>query len=207
MSLFLETICVKNGIFQHLAYHQARMIRSVGRQDFIAFDVFQEVLQKEMLNAISKIKGLVKCRVLYAPTHIEKIEFLPYLPSPPKTLQLIEVPHLAYPHKYADRKNIEALQTQKGEADDVLTTQQGFITDTSYCNIAFFDGKTWFTPQKPLLEGTTRARLLVEGILQTASIHTEDLPRFSHLRLFNAMLAFEEAHEAVLLPENEQIFK
>lgn len=193
MRLLLETICVREGVCQHLAYHQARMEHALQRS--LAFD-WQEKLQA----IVHTYKGLVKCRILYRET-IEDITFHSYSPNPPKTLQLIEAPNLAYPLKYADRTEIEALKARADKADDILITQHGYITDTSYANIALFDGKDWVTPEKPLLEGTTRARAIHAGKLKTASIHLKDLPAYTKLRLFNAMLPFEEAYEAVILAE------
>jgi len=185
--MFIESICVKQGAFQYLEYHQARMYKAG----------FQHVCTLPALLAEAKgqasetqASNLVKCRVLYDTQAIRAITFAPYLPQPPKTLKLIEAPHLAYALKYADRGEIEALKTLKEDADDILITQAGYITDTSYCNIAFFDGKAWFTPHKPLLEGTARARLLAEGIIQLAPIHVKDLPAFLRWQVFNAMLPF-----------------
>ena len=70
--------------------------------------------------------------------------------------------------------------------------KQGLLTDTSIANIALSDGTHWYTPAHPLLKGTKRAALLEEGILQEKDIRPEDLPSFSTVRLFNAMIDWGE---------------
>lgn len=190
MSLLLETICIKAGIPLHLAYHEARMQKSTNK----SFCLLPEILAKEPLPA----QDLVKCRILYE-QNIEYVEFQEYIPNPPKTLRLIEAPHLAYPHKYANRSTIEALKKKKQGTDDILITQKGYLTDTSYCNIALFDGICWVTPKVPLLEGTARARLIDESKIFVTNIHITDLKQFSKVRLFNAMLDFEAGYEATLI--------
>ena len=64
------------------------------------------------------------------------------------------------------------------------------MTDTTIANIAFFDGKTWFTPTTPLLQGTTRARLIDEGFLKLRDIKKEDIKEYSRFALMNAMIGF-----------------
>ncbi len=184
MCRLLETICLKNGVPQHLAYHEARMARAGAKVALLP------ILEN------NHTTGLVKCRVIYTLEGIETIEFQAYTPLPPRTLQIVEAPHLAYPLKYADRSAIEALASQKGVAEDVLITRNGYLTDTSYCNVAFWNGAEWLTPEIPLLEGTARARLIVAGKLKPAPLHILDLPTQFSLRIFNAMLDFEEGYTA-----------
>jgi 4-amino-4-deoxychorismate lyase len=89
------------------------------------------------------------------------------------------------------------LFTQRQNHDDILIVKNGLITDTSYSNVAFFDGQLWFTPHQPLLPGTARARLLHEGCLQEAKITLTDLHRFEKCSLINAMLPLGECRVAV----------
>jgi 4-amino-4-deoxychorismate lyase len=81
---------------------------------------------------------------------------------------------------------------KKGLADDVLIVKNGWITDTSFANILFFDGKRWLTPEKPLLKGTQRENLLRQGLIFQANISPASLPDFSKARLINAMIRFED---------------
>lgn len=134
-----------------------------------------------------KKNQLYKCRILYD-TQIHKIEFVPYTFKIINSLQLVHVHHLDYSHKFADRSALQSLLQKKGKADEILIVQNGFITDTSYSNVAFFDGLQWFTPAKPLLRGTKRAALLEQKKIIEADIRVEDLKDFQKMQLINAMI-------------------
>lgn len=131
--------------------------------------------------------GVYKCRVIYA-EDLFRVEFLPYTPRPIRSLKLVVDDSIDYVWKYEDRSALERLFAQKGDCDDILIVKNGFLTDGSYSNLAFYDGSSWFTPEAPLLNGIQRERLLGEGQIQTASIQVEDLKSFSQIGLINAML-------------------
>jgi 4-amino-4-deoxychorismate lyase len=76
-------------------------------------------------------------------------------------------------------------------ADDILIIKNGFITDTSFSNIAFFDGTQWFTPFTYLLNGTQRQHLLRQGAIVETEITPSDLKQFRYAKLINAMLDLE----------------
>ena len=99
---------------------------------------------------------------------------------------------LDYTYKSAGREPLNCLFALRGACDDILIVKQGLLTDTSIANIALSDGTHWYTPAHPLLKGTRRAALLEEGILQEKDIRPEDLPSFSTVRLFNAMIDWGE---------------
>lgn len=92
-----------------------------------------------------------------------------------------------YSYKYADRTVLENLFSQRRDADDILLTRDGWITDTSIANIAFRKGDRWYTPSIPLLAGTTWKRLVSGGVLIPRPIHQDDLLRYDAFRIFNAM--------------------
>lgn len=81
--------------------------------------------------------------------------------------------------------------TQKNDADDILIVRHGLITDTSFSNILLLDGMQWVTPAEPLLAGTCRARLLQQQRIIAKTIHLEDLSKYSHFMLINAMRDFD----------------
>jgi len=135
-------------------------------------------------------KGLFKCRVTYG-EQIEKIEFEPYQPRLVQSLRLLNDNTIEYNFKYQNRAHINALFAQRGDADDVLIIKNGFITDTSYANIVFWNGNQWITPDTFLLAGIQRARLLEEGIIVEQKIRAQDIPKYSHARLINSMMDFE----------------
>ncbi len=189
MYRFIETIRVENGRLQHLAYHQERVDRTMTH--FFGSTAAALPLHELIRKCHIPQTGLHKCRLTYGKLP-EKIEFEPYLPHPVSSLKVVHADDLDYGFKYADRSRLNHLLQQKENCDDVLIVKNGLVTDTSYCNIVFDDGKRWVTPAKPLLEGTCRRRLLDEGLITAEPITINDLGKFSRFMLINAMLGFDE---------------
>lgn len=131
---------------------------------------------------------LYKCRIIYG-SSVVSVEYTIYAPAKVKTLKLVEAGKLKYDLKYLDRSQLTGL-IDKTIADDILIVRNGCITDASFANIVFTDGKQWITPDTPLLRGTMREKLLIEGVISTGRITIENLARFTHFRLINAMLGF-----------------
>jgi len=73
-----------------------------------------------------------------------------------------------------------------------LIVKNGEVTDASFANIVFYDGKKWVTPKNPLLQGTQRAWLLDSGMITEAIITPGDLPGFIEARIINSMIRFED---------------
>lgn len=190
IALCLETICVRNRQLQNLWAHNERYNRT--RQA-----LWQKTDALRLENQVVVPGWLLpdriyKCRVTYGPT-IENVEFEEYHVRPVHRLMLVEADGLDYRYKYANRQPINDLVAQRGSADDVLMVRNGLLTDTSYANIALFDGRRWYTPAQPLLEGTQRARLLREGVLHPIDIRPAELQNYTSVRLINAMLGWEQA--------------
>ena len=135
--------------------------------------------------------GLFKCRIIYS-QQIEKIEFIPYQRPNITSLKIAIDDTIDYSHKYLDRNQLEKLFSQKGNCDDILIIRNGFITDTSFANILFYNGKKWVTPSQPLLKGTQRQFLLETKQISIAEIRPSDLKYFKKARLVNAMMRFED---------------
>ena len=89
-------------------------------------------------------------------------------------------------------------RSRKGNCDDVLLVQRGHVTDTSYANVALFDGSNWYTPAWPLLRGTRREKLIENGTLKASVIRERDLHNFQTLRLVNAMLPWGAGPELAM---------
>ena len=186
MSLFLETIQLRDGEFCRLGFHQARMNDAFS-------DIYpqaESIRLKECLHQQSYPKqGLYKCRVVYNST-IQLIEFVPYTPPVISTLKIVETDILSFPFKSADRKAFQNVFAQRANCDDVLLVKDGLLTDTSYCNIALWNGENWITPLQPLVYGVNRASLLNAGVLLEENISVNEIPNYSKIRLFNAMNEF-----------------
>jgi 4-amino-4-deoxychorismate lyase len=181
--LLLETIKVENGEIYNLPYHQYRCDRSRKA-------LFGSKAKLDLSTVISPpSEGLYRCRILYHEV-IESIEYIPYSPKPIQTLKIIPS-SVDYRYKYADRTIFEILLREHSDADEIIIEKEGLLTDTTISNIAFFDGTDWFTPAKPLLEGTMRSKFIEHGLLKEKDIRKEDLDNYSHVALINAMLGFK----------------
>ena len=186
MCQLFETIKIINGKPNNLHLHEKRM--NVSRQRLFN--------NNDILSLSDSIQvpedfqsGIVKCRVIYN-SSIKTIEYLSYIPADVKTLKKVDGGNLLYNLKYVDRSRLISL-IDKSIADDILIVKNGYVTDASYANIVFTDGKVWVTPDTPLLYGTMREILILRGVIESVKIRVEDLSLFTHFRLINAMLGFE----------------
>ena len=184
----IESIKLLDGRFYRTDRHQARI-----NQAFEALWPGQKpfVLENILSETDFPLKGLYKCRMVYD-AQIRQIEFTPYLRRDVKSLKIMEIELDTCRFKKENREELNRAFAQKGGCDDVLLIRNGLLTDTSYANIALFDGKVWHTPRLPLLYGTHRAELIENGKIIESDISKGDLPNFLHICLFNAMVEFGE---------------
>jgi len=183
LPLLLETIKIEEGKISNLSYHQARCDKS----------------RKALLGSTNKLdlslaikspsKGLYRCRILYNDI-IHSIDYIPYIPKEIHQLKII-TSNIIYNYKYADRKELDTLLKRENDSDEIIIEKDGYLSDTTIANIAFYDGKQWDTPAQPLLEGTMRAKLLDEGFLHKKEVKKEDIKKYSHVALMNAMIGFK----------------
>lgn len=196
MHRFLETICIHDGQPLHLPWHQRRVdatLKHFYPKEYSQHEPFP--LFEIVLSCNFPATGNLRCRIEYD-LHNLAVEFFPYIPRVINSLQLIAAPSgYDYRYKYADRKVLEDLYAQRGDADDILITRNGWITDTSIANIAFRKGERWYTPSQPLLAGTTWKRLVSKGILISRPIHNHDIRRYDAFKIFNAMIDFEDSNQ------------
>jgi 4-amino-4-deoxychorismate lyase len=184
----VETIKIFNGIPHNLIWHQKRYEHS-----------YKSIFGKSSKLSIERViyvpddfkSGTVKARFLYNKKDFN-VEFQNYTPVPVASLKLIAADEIDYSFKFTDRNCIMTKFADRGECDDILMVKKGIVTDTSIANIVFFDGEKWFTPEFPLLNGTARERLLSERRIFIKDIHANDLSQYSHFRLINSMLEFDE---------------
>lgn len=121
----------------------------------------------------------------------QKLEFHPYEIKPIPTLKIVSDNEIEYAHKFVERSALQQLFAQKGHCDDILIVKNGFVTDTSYGTPIFFDGQFWYCSDTPLLDGTQRAAYLLSGKLKADEIRLEDLEKYSHFKVINAMREME----------------
>lgn len=190
MCQLLETIRIENFTAGNLKFHQQRMNYAARKLwDSEAPDIAKYIEYQTLPGP-----GVYKCSIFYE-NNLIGATFTPYMVRPVQSLKLIQADSLDYDIKYADRSAIDALFAQRGDADDVLFLRNGLISDTSYANVALLKGNQWYTPAKPLLNGTMRQYLIKTGILKPADIATEELNQYSKIRLINAMMPWGKGPE------------
>jgi len=179
MNLLFETIRICDGTPENLRLHEKRL-------NFSRQRLYGSTCEISLADHISIpddcLTGVNRCRVIYEESIIS-VEFIPYQPAAVRTLKVVHADEIDYSLKYLDRTSLTCL-IDHDVADDVLIVKNGCITDK------------WVTPDTPLLRGTMREKLLREGAIKEERITPDDLGRFTHFRLINAMLGFD----APLLP-------
>ena len=186
MCRFIESIQLSNGVFKRLELHQERVRLALKDYypDVKAFDLI------ETLHATTfPVTGLYKCRVLYD-SAIREIEYIPYTQRKINSLKLVETDIESTFYKKEDRILYNAAFALRGDCDDIILVKNGLLTDTSFTNIALYDGIQWYTPRTPLIYGVNRAELIQQGILIEKEIKASDLVNFKRVSLFNAMNEF-----------------
>ena len=188
MCRLLETIKVKNGKIYNRSYHEARMTRS--RRELFGTTNKIDLSQVKIPGDLRK-NQIYKCRIVYSLT-IEEITFTEYQPKKIRFLQMVRDDHIDYSFKYLDRSHLQKLKSQAAGVDEIIIVKNGWVTDATYANLAFFEGKKWLTPSTPLLKGTKRAFYLDQGIIREAPIRESDVFNFQKVCLINAMLDIED---------------
>jgi len=183
--LLIESIRIQNGRVRHIRYHNERCNHS--RK--VLFGVRHAIDLRKYIDTRKASVAEVKCRILYK-DEVEKVEYQPYRLGSIRSLQQVEIGTYSYDHKFLNREQLDDFFTQKGSCDDILMTKKGWLTDTYYCNVALHRDGLWYTPEKPLLHGTSRARLIAEKRLISAPIHIDELSEYRHIMLFNSMIPF-----------------
>ena len=188
MCQYIETIRVIDGCVCNLAYHEQRMNRT--RKEMLGLP--EPLRIADLLKAVSLPMECSKLRFVYDKKGIHDITCTPYTCREIRSLHLVYDDNISYPYKSTDRSALNELKKQQGDCDEILIVRNNHLTDTSYTNIALYDGEQWFTPSTPLLCGTMRQRLLDCGLLQEREIMVSDIPNYQYISLFNAMIPLGE---------------
>ncbi|SFV50045.1 Aminodeoxychorismate lyase [hydrothermal vent metagenome] len=179
----LETISIVAGRAKNILYHNQRLNRS--RRELYGIDE-----QIDLENFISPPdEGSYRCRVVYG-GDIDTIEYIPYTPRDIQKIAIVDS-DIEYRYKYADRSGLNRLIATYKNYDDILIVKDGFVTDTTIANVAFLKDGRWYTPKTPLLDGTTRQRLIDNGFLSTQDINRSDISDYDGFAIMNAMIDFK----------------
>jgi 4-amino-4-deoxychorismate lyase len=188
--MLLETIRCEHKEAKYLSYHQKRLEQ--------ACQTLGITKQYDLRTLITPPdEKLYRCRFLYD-TQGYSIEFHPYSPKKIGSLKLITCDSLEYPLKYADREALNLLFELRGVCDDVLIVKNGCLSDTTIANVALKIEEVWFTPDNPLLKGTTRARLIDEGFLTPSPLKPSDIAKATKIAIMNAMVGFIEVENGII---------
>lgn len=187
MSRFIESIKLQDGEYKNLFYHDRRMNHTLKTLCGVN-ETFH--LEEWLMNIDNPKSGLYKCRIVYD-DQLRDIEFIGYEPKPINNLRIVEHDRISYEFKYLDRKKIDKLFELRKGCDDILIVKHGLVTDSSYANIVFRNGKTWFTPWTALLKGTMRSKLIQMNKIVEEEIRLEDVKTFQSFKLINAMFEFD----------------
>jgi 4-amino-4-deoxychorismate lyase len=177
----LETIYLKDGQLQNIDYHNQRF--NEARK--VIFDNQETVDLRDLINIPEENKtGDFRCRVIYE-NEIESVNFIKYVQKEIKKIRMVDIGDWEYDYKYADRSFLNNLLENNTDVDEVIMVKNGFITDCTIANLAFYDGKNWFTPNTPLLKGTKRSQLLDKQMVTEKEITLSDLKNYEGVCLIN----------------------
>ncbi len=183
---FLETIASLNGEVLHLEYHQKRVNYTLGVSSLVLSEIVKPPKD-----------GYFRCRIVYDKDEAT-ISYHPYTLRLPQSFKIVHADRLDYHFKYEDRQELNFLKARYPQYDEIIIIKNSLITDTTIANLAFLRDKEWFTPKSPLLEGTTRARLIENNFLHVSDISIADLEQFQGFALMNAMTDFQIIQNGIM---------
>lgn len=187
MSRFIETIRLEHGQFPALDRHLNRIQETIRQQHGVMPTGIEAAIHQRPFPS----DGRYRVRIEYDLNGEWEMQCFPYMRKKIEKMRIVHFTPPDYRFKYANRDWLNSL-INHSDADEVLIIRENMVTDTTIANIAFTDGRTWWTPDTPLLAGTERCRLLDAGIIQEQRISLADITSFSGFRLFNAMLPWED---------------
>ncbi len=183
-----ETVKIENGKIYNLEFHQKRVENAYK-------NFFKSKCKLNLAEVIQDFpkKNLYRAKIIYNIQGLADISYYIYSKREIKNLMLIEVPNIDYSYKYLNREIFEKIN-KKFNADEFIITKNGYLTDTTISNTAFYhtQKQQWHTPDKPLLYGTTLDRHIKSKKLKPKQIHYKDLKNYSKIALLNAMAGFWE---------------
>jgi 4-amino-4-deoxychorismate lyase len=193
LPLLIESICIKDQKIQLLDYHNQRA-------NDARYELYKIKKLLDFNNVIDTNEAkcsVVKCRIVYG-NNIKSVEYQAYKLRPINSLTIVNIDELwSYKYKYLNRTKLDFYFSQRGEADDIIMVQNGYVKDSYYGNLAFLKNGIWYTPEQPLLKGTRRASLIENKIVIETQILEEELQSYESVRMFNAMIEFGQIETSI----------
>ena len=187
MSQFIESIKVEDQKAFLMEFHQKRV-----NDTFAHFGAQGSIDLEKIFKSLEHDEdGLYKLRIVYDLNRNFKHQMIPYAIPEIENFQLVENNSFDYSFKFEDRKEFEKMKT-KAKTEEIIIVKNNHITDTSYTNILFLKGETWYTPTTYLLNGVMRQHLLEEKKIKEAEITLQNIRKFSHFQLINSMNDFDD---------------
>ena len=188
MYQFIESIKIENGQAFLLNLHQQRIY-----QTFTNFNHKCIINLHALLSSLQPPqKGLYKWRIIYNLNGNFEHQFVPYSFTEIKDFELVENNEINYSFKYLDRTHLDTMKKQS-LTQEIIIVKKGFISDTTFSNLIFLKDGIWHTPKTFLLNGVQRLSLIHLGIIQKTEINLENLKKFSHFQIINAMNDFNSS--------------
>lgn len=182
-----ETLLIKDGIPQNIAYHQQRF--NLACREFFKVDPFLNLIEV-IIPPIMNCDEILRCRLDYNQSDYQ-VNFFTYKPKQITEFQVIETQQLDYQFKYRDRTFFQSLPTN--EQREVIIVNNGKVSDCTIGNLLFLKQGKWFSPQDYLLKGTQLSRLLDEKQVELCEITPNNLTNFEQVMLINALNPFDPA--------------
>lgn len=180
MSRVFETIKVFNRKPQNLFYHWER-IKWTFKEYYKATPFFN---LKQFVENLNYPDGVLRLKIIYDDAKLD-YQITQYKRKRIDYFYLVEVNDLNYKFKYEDRSILEKFC--RSDYGEPIFIKDKFITDTTFSNLAFFDGYKWWTPNTYLLKGTKRSSLIDNKLILVEEISVSDLKYFKKISIINSM--------------------
>ena len=197
----LETMRLKDGEYQRLAGHMARLQRTARHFGLrLSMNAVRETLERERVE-----EGDWRVRLTVDVDGHVNVQRQP-LPAKPSRVKLAlatepvptQGPGAEFLHHKTTRREIyEALSAAKPHDafDVILCNEAGELTECSFGNLALLINGRWLTPPLAagLLPGAMREALVREGRVSEARLTREDLDRAEGMAFFNSLRGWIDA--------------